>query len=60
MTYDKNLCGITCPYDFIPETNVSKLSTRVILTPEMGQTFATMKITTKVVFYVCYLDLTLS
>jgi hypothetical protein len=57
MTYNKNLCGITYPCDFILETNVNKLSTRVILTSEMVQTFATMKIATKVVFYVCYHDL---
>ncbi len=54
MTYDKNLCGITYPCDFIPETNVNKLNTRVILTSEMVQTFATMKIA----IYFCYLDLT--
>ncbi len=58
MTYDKNLCGITCPCNFILETNANKLSTRVILTLKMAQTSTTMKITTKVVFYVCYLELT--
>jgi hypothetical protein len=58
MTYNKNLCGITYPCDFILKTNANKLSTRVILTSKMVQTFATMKIAIKVVFYVCYLDLT--
>ncbi len=58
MTYDKNLCGITYPCDFILSTNAYKLSTRVILTSEMIQTFVTMKIVIEVIFYVCYLDLT--
>jgi len=58
MTYDKNLCGITCPSDFIPETNPNKLSTKVTLTLGMAQTFSTMKIAIEVIFYVSYLDLT--
>jgi hypothetical protein len=58
MTYNKNLCGIIYPCDFILQTNPNKLSTRVILTSKMVQTFATMKIAIEVVFYVYYLNLT--
>jgi hypothetical protein len=60
MTYNKNLCGITYPSDFIPNIKVNKFKTRIVLTLKVAQTLAPTKTHTKVVFDVDYLDLALN
>jgi hypothetical protein len=51
------MCEVTYPSDFILETIVNKLNTRVVLTLEVAQTFVVMKTQMKVIFYVNCLDL---
>ncbi len=60
MTYNKNLCGITYPSDFIPKIKVNKFNTRIILTLKVAQTLAPTKTHTKVILNVDCLDLTLN
>jgi hypothetical protein len=57
MVHDKNMCEVTYPSDFILETIMNKLNTRVVLTSKVTQTFVVMKTQMKVVFYVDCLDL---
>jgi hypothetical protein len=60
MTYNKYLCGVTYPSDFIPKIDANKLNTRVIFTLEVAQTSTTTKTQTKVVLDVCCLEFLLS
>jgi hypothetical protein len=57
MAHNKNMCEVTYPSDFILETIVNKLNTRVVLTSKVAQTFVAMNTQMKVVFYVNCLDL---
>jgi hypothetical protein len=60
MNYNKNLCGITYPSDFIPKIKVNKFNIRIVLTLKVAQTLAPTKAHPKVVLYVDYLDLALN
>jgi len=57
MAHNKNMCEVTYPSDFILETIVNKLNTRIVLTSKVAQTFVAMKTQMKVVYYVNCLDL---
>lgn len=60
MNYNKNLCGITYPSDFIPKIKVNKFNTRIVLTLKVAQTLAPTKTHPEVVLNVDRLDLALN